>query len=134
MTASLSLERDWINLADIDDIDEVIAGLGEMEQRTKESEGGLVWFFGTSPDLSGLSLAVGVRGELGALHWCDDENAYVPVSGLNPSSKDYNTWGAHHFVVPSSAEVPIEVAYAALREFVATRRRPTCVDWKLDES
>ena len=42
----------------------------------------------------------------------------------------YYLAGLHDTHLPPHAEVPIEIAYQALAEYLTTRERPTCVDWQ----
>jgi hypothetical protein len=46
------------------------------------SYSGRVWFLITEPDVEAPCLVVGVRGEVGALEWIDDER-FVPANGMN---------------------------------------------------
>lgn len=130
MTASLARSRDAIALSDVVDVDGLVDELVELDRRGDGSEAGFVWSFGPRGEFDDIGLTVGVRGEIGAITWYDDEHAYVPESGLNTAHVDYFTWHGHHFPQDPGAEVPVEVAFTALREYIATGERPTCVNWR----
>lgn len=89
---------------------------------------GRVWFLVTEPDVEAPCLVVGVRGEVGALEWIDDERL-VPADGLNPQWSPYYTVHLHDNSMPPSAELPLETVLAAAEEYVRTGQRPTCVEW-----
>ncbi|GAA3026974.1 Immunity protein Imm1 [Actinokineospora globicatena] len=93
-----------------------------------------VWTVSAGPtDLlsaESVSLEVGVRGHLGALLWVSYDQRLVPKDGTNSDWQTYHLAGLHDMHLPPHAEVPIEVAYQALAEFLVTRARPTCVEWQ----
>lgn len=87
-----------------------------------------------SPEEDVPSLAVGMRRDRGALLWCEQDDKFVPVTGTNSGHADYFTWDSHHFCFSPGGEEPIDVVHEAVREYVRTTQRPTCVEWQLDES
>jgi len=95
------------------------------------AEVGRVWLLraGATDDLP--ALAVGMRGELGALEWIDtaDNSRFVPADGLNPDWADYFLWGGLDQGMPPRAELPVQRVLEAVSEFARTCRRPTSVDW-----
>lgn len=76
------------------------------------------------------SLTVGVRNEVGALVWTDEDGDHVPVGGTNAEWLEYFLGGSHGTSIPPGAEVDVETVHAALGEFLRTRARPTCVRWR----
>ncbi len=92
------------------------------------SSSGRVWFLVTKLDVEAPCLVVGVRGEVGALEWIDDER-FVPANGVNPEWATYYTVHLHDNSMPPHAELPLADVLAAAEEYVRTGRRPTCVEW-----
>jgi hypothetical protein len=93
--------------------------------------GGFVWLFrlGTSDD--DPALAVGVRGEIGALAWYAGDDELVPVDGLNEHEADcYWTWFGHESPMPPHSELSIALVYQVIEEWVSTHRRPRCLRWR----
>ncbi|ONI87981.1 hypothetical protein ALI22I_19705 [Saccharothrix sp. ALI-22-I] len=92
---------------------------------------GRAWLLraGVEDDLP--TLAVGMRGEVGALEWIDHAGGgrFVPVDGLNPDWAEYFLWGGIDQGMPPRAELPVQRVLEAVSEFVRTGRRPTSVDW-----
>ncbi len=127
ITALTSLAaRDEIEIAAIrqpGDLPTVLATVNDQ----RGSSSGRVWFLVTEPDVEAPCLVVGVRGELGALEWIDDER-FVPANGVNPGWVTYYTAHLHDNSMPPRAELPLADVLAA-EEYVRTGRRPTCVDW-----
>ncbi len=126
ITALTSLAaRDEIEIAAIrqpGDLTTVLATANDQ----RGSSSGRVWFLVT--ELEAPCLVVGVRGELGALEWIDDER-FVPSNGVNPEWVTYYTVHLHDNSMPPRAELPLADVLAAAEEYVRTRRRPTCVEW-----
>lgn len=75
-------------------------------------------------------LAVGLRGEVGALMWDLGTSALVPVEGRNTTDADYFLGNRDHSPFPPGTELPAEQVLAAVDEYVRTRQRPTCVEWQ----
>ena len=92
-----------------------------------------MWSVRIAEDVTVPQLIFGVRDDRGGLLWCEQESGHVPANGINADWADYFSWPGDHFSMPPGAEIPVDLAYAALREFALTRMRPTCVEWKLDE-
>jgi immunity protein Imm1 of predicted polymorphic toxin system len=92
------------------------------------SSSGRVWFLISEPDVEAPCLVVGVRGEVGAREWIDDER-FVPANGVNPEWTTYYTVHLHDNSMPPHAELPLAEVLVAAEEYVRTGRRPTCVDW-----
>lgn len=91
--------------------------------------GGCVWLFQLGDGSGDPCLAVGVRGDVGALTWYAKPGRFVPTNGMNNEYVDYWTWCGHESPMWPRAEVPVEQAYAALEELIRTHQRPTCVEW-----
>lgn len=73
-------------------------------------------------------LRAGLNEDRGALTWWDGRTAYHPAHGSNTEDVDYWVAG-HHTPFPSGVEVPAPDVMAAVREFLTTGQRPTCVEW-----
>lgn len=74
------------------------------------------------------SLLAGLSQEVGALSWWDGQRGYHPVNSSNAQPVDY--WMAgHHTQLRNGTEVPAADVLAAVREFLTTGRRPTCIEW-----
>uniref|UniRef100_UPI00047552A7 Imm1 family immunity protein n=2 Tax=Actinokineospora enzanensis TaxID=155975 RepID=UPI00047552A7 len=54
----------------------------------------------------------------------------VPTIGTNSDWVTYHFGGAEETGLPPFSEVPIDTVYQVLTEFIVTRTRPTCVDWR----
>ncbi|GLZ38336.1 Imm1 family immunity protein [Actinokineospora sp. NBRC 105648] len=77
-----------------------------------------------------VMFVVGVNNAVGVLHWDAARRGDVPKTGTNPEWIGYFLAGSHESPVPPHAEVPIDLVYQALAEFLTTRTRPTCVQWQ----
>jgi len=76
------------------------------------------------------TLAVGLRGEVGALEWVDATGGRsVPLDGLNTDWVDYFLWGGIDQGMPAHTELPVQRVLQAVSEFIRTHRQPTCVNW-----
>jgi hypothetical protein len=78
-------------------------------------------------------LQAGLAGHRGALIWVEDGRTFIPSGGLRRLRNDrdwdpYFDWSGTPCSVRGAASVPVELVFAAVREVVATRRRPTVVD------
>jgi hypothetical protein len=81
-------------------------------------------------DPQGAALAIGVFNEHGALNWVTNSANLVPSNGQNTDWVRYHLAGIHDTYLPPAAEVPIDVVYQVLAEFISTRALPTCVIWQ----
>ncbi|GAA3024344.1 Imm1 family immunity protein [Actinokineospora globicatena] len=79
-------------------------------------------------------LTFGVYNEVGAVRWDEGEDEYLPVGGSNSEWVAYWLAGSHESYMQPHTEVPVETALRAVAEFLETRRRPTCVEWRKGES
>ncbi|MGQ0716090.1 MAG: Imm1 family immunity protein [Pseudonocardiales bacterium] len=130
ITALTSLAtHDEIEIAAIRQPGDLTAVLATANDQ-RGSSSGRVWFLVTELDVEVPCLVVGVRGELGALEWIDDER-FVPANGVNPELVTYYTAHLHDNSMPPRAELPLADVFAAAEEYVRTSRRPTCVEWIL---
>jgi hypothetical protein len=78
-------------------------------------------------------LQAGVAGTRGALIWVEHEQTFIPTRGVcrlrdQHDWDPYLDWSGTPCSVRGAASVPVELVFAAVREVVATRRRPTIVD------
>lgn len=138
--AWLQLRHTDVLISPHDRAEELIDGLEQWNAIDNgHPDRGFTWTFTHCPcDLywHGPMLDVGVRGDMGALMWLPDSSEIesyrdarqLPASGSNHDHVDYFAQG-HHFVMPPGSEVPLPLAYDALREFVHTGQRPTCIEW-----
>jgi hypothetical protein len=82
-------------------------------------------------------MAVGLRGEMGFLHWYDDPEIYQVPLGTeyrDGPEQDYFYAGVHHGpALGPGEEIPAAYVYEAAAQFVATGQRPTCIEW-MDEA
>ncbi|MGP4016850.1 Imm1 family immunity protein [Saccharopolyspora sp. 5N708] len=123
------LDNGEVHLSASTDVDQLVRGLSEHDQRREKPECGVAWFFQHEPGEDASALALGVRGEIGALMWFDATSALIPADGTNTEYVDYFTAGGHTMVMTPGAELPITRVLEALREFAHTRQRPTCIEW-----
>ena len=80
-----------------------------------------------------VCLDAGFAGPRGALIWFDREGTFIPASGKHRLRDErdwlpYYDWSGTECGVRGAASVPVEQVFAAVREVVSTRRRPTVVD------
>jgi len=71
-------------------------------------------------------VAVAVHGGFGYLTYADPEHDYSTLRGEAGSPE----LRSEYVDYPAGAGVPVEVLAAALKDFLATARRPTCVEWQ----
>jgi Immunity protein Imm1 len=132
MTAKILLQGS-ILVQDIPADVDLVAAIRELN----EVDPGFPWMWSidydtlgiTDPD--GISFGVGVRGEIGALHWATNRgDSLVPLYGLNDEPVHYQLAGLHDSPMPVGSELPIDQVYEALSEFLTTRQLPTCLEWQ----
>jgi immunity protein Imm1 of predicted polymorphic toxin system len=112
------------------DVEQLVNGLAEHDQRRHKPDCGVAWFFQHEPGSEDApTLALGVRGDTGALMWFDAASALVPADGTNTEHVDYFTAEGHVMVMSPGAELPVAQVQQALREFARTQQRPTCINW-----
>ncbi|WP_285506488.1 Imm1 family immunity protein [Actinokineospora sp. NBRC 105648] len=75
-------------------------------------------------------LTFGINNSVGILRWNDHSGRYVPALGKNTEWLSYYLAGFHESGVPPYAEVPVEIVYSTLTEFLDTRMKPTRVEWR----
>ncbi|GAA2969401.1 Imm1 family immunity protein [Actinokineospora diospyrosa] len=123
------LRHAWLHVDQLPAHFDLVAALREVKFDIPS-----VWVIATgSTDFTSgehAELGVGVNGDIGALDWIAGEQRLVPLVGTNAGWKTYYLAGLDETPVPPHAEVPIEVAYQALAEFLTTRARPTCIEWQ----
>jgi hypothetical protein len=124
---TLLAARDEIEITAIRQPGDLVRALTTANDQ-RGSSSGRAWFLVTESDVEAPCLVVGVRGEVGALEWIDDER-FVPANGLNPQWSAYYTVHLHDNSMPPSAELPLATVLAAAEEYVRTGQRPTCVEW-----
>ncbi|WP_181043655.1 Imm1 family immunity protein [Actinokineospora auranticolor] len=59
--------------------------------------------------------------------------AYVPTIGVGDEWTSAYLAGLHESPAQPGSDVPVEVVYQAVGEYLATRARPTCVEWRREE-
>lgn len=123
--ASELLTDGGIDVRDLPDGFDVIGTLRQANaQRPKQA-----WtFYLDVEDRRAPTLSVGIDGTRGVLTWWDGSTSWRPAHGANTEPVDY--WRAgHHSQVRAGHEIPADDVLSALREFLATRNRPACVEW-----
>jgi hypothetical protein len=134
-TTELSMtDHVQLDVTPYDDAAPVVAALRNAYAQSTTPDAAFVWFFQLGAGEWAPTLAVGIRGEIGALTWYQGNEGFVPADGSNQEDVDYWMWSGHEAPMPPQSEVPISVVYAALEELVRTHERPTCVDWQRDLS
>lgn len=130
MTESLTI-RDWLteegglDLSTGADPDDVAR---RMQQLAADGPAQLWAFYVDMTKRDSPVLEAGLSGEVGALHWGGHEGHYYPAAGSNVEPMDY--WRAgHHTQMPRGTEISAADVLAAVREFLSTGKRPTCVEW-----
>lgn len=78
-------------------------------------------------------LDAGIAGLRGVLIWVERERTFIPAAGRHRLRDEhdwlsYVDWSGVPCSVRGAASVPVEQVFAAVREIVATRRRPTVID------
>lgn len=78
-------------------------------------------------------LEAGFAGPRGVLIWADRSGKSIPASGKHRLRDEhdwlpYFDWSGTECGVRGAASVPVEQVFAAVREVVSTRRRPTVVE------
>ncbi|HEX4220787.1 MAG TPA: Imm1 family immunity protein [Pseudonocardiaceae bacterium] len=122
---------DQLGISPYRDPAQILALLREANQDCADYQaGGFVWLFRLCDSFGDPCLAVGIRGEVGALVWYAKPGMFVPVNGTNRDYADYWTWFGHEAPMRPGSEVPIDQVYAALDELIRTQQRPTCVQWR----
>ncbi|HEY3754356.1 MAG TPA: Imm1 family immunity protein [Pseudonocardiaceae bacterium] len=124
------------SLADQVEID--ISAIGQPEDigrlltdanAARSSASGRVWFLFDGAGMDAPCLAVGVRGEVGALEWIADQRL-VPAHGRNAEWASYYTADVHDNAMPPHSELPLAEVIATAAEFVRTCRRPDTIEWQ----
>lgn len=107
--------------------------LAEANGRRRGSAG-QVWFLIDSTSAE-TCLVVGVRGELGALEWIDDQHRrHRPAHGTNVQPAPYFTVDQDDNSMPAGSEISLSEALVAAEEFVRTGSRPTVLQWAADQA
>ncbi|ONI84026.1 hypothetical protein ALI22I_35290 [Saccharothrix sp. ALI-22-I] len=71
-------------------------------------------------------VAAAIHNGYGYLTYADPDHDYSTLKG-EPSSPEYRS---EYVDYPAGAGVPVEALAAALKDFLATAKRPTGVDWQ----
>jgi hypothetical protein len=90
--------------------------------------------FGDWGRCASVWLDAGFAGARGALIWNEDERTFIPAESAHRLSNGhdwlpYYDWAGVECSVRGAASVPVEQAFEAVQEVVATRRRPESIDW-----
>lgn len=121
MTTAELLDDGGMILSEVTDVDEVIALL----QKANHDRPRQLWeFYTDGVSVHAPSLGVGLDGERGVLFW----PGYRPADGSNREPVDY-WWAGHHSPIEAGHEVSARQVFNALREFLTTGKRPTCIEW-----
>ncbi|MGQ0841532.1 Imm1 family immunity protein [Actinokineospora sp.] len=96
---------------------------------------GIPWMWGISAgpqdtfSLDRVRLNFGVHNDIGAVKWADSTTSLVPAIGTNTAWRTYHPAGIHDTAVPPRAEVPVEIVFDVLAEFLRTRTLPKTIEW-----
>ncbi|MFD1150160.1 Imm1 family immunity protein [Saccharothrix hoggarensis] len=71
-------------------------------------------------------VAAAIHAGFGYLTYADPDHDYSTLQG-DPASPEYRS---EYVDYPAGAGVPVGVLAAALKDFLATAQRPTCVEWQ----
>lgn len=71
-------------------------------------------------------VAAAVHAGYGYLTYADPDHDYAPLQG-EPDSPAHHT---EYVDYPAGSGVPVELLATALKDFLATARRPECVAWQ----
>jgi hypothetical protein len=71
-------------------------------------------------------VTAGVWKGFGYLSYTDPENEYSMLAGDDKSPM----YASDYVEYPAGSGVPVEILAAALKEFLVTAKRPTCVEWR----
>jgi len=79
-------------------------------------------------------LNAGTAGPTGALRWVDRSGEFIPAVGSrrlfsHEQRVPYFDWSGTACGVHVALQVPIDSVFAAVAELLASRRRPTCLQW-----
>jgi len=82
-----------------------------------------------------LRLSVQPASDLAALNYMDHDDPLLPIANSYSPKRplpdvDLIFNGATGSVFPRAAAIPIADARAALNEWLTTRKRPTCIEWR----
>jgi hypothetical protein len=126
---------DEMTVSTPEDVDTLLARLAEpgagpavIEHQDRElitDTEGLLGAPGTT-EIPDHDVAAAVDQGYGYLTYADPEHDYSTLRG-EPSSPEYRS---EYVDYPPGAGVPVDLLAAALKEFLATAKRPTCVDWQ----
>ncbi|PPK65965.1 immunity protein Imm1 of predicted polymorphic toxin system [Actinokineospora auranticolor] len=79
------------------------------------------------------SMMFGVNNDRGILAWRQGWEASVPTIGVGTEWTTVYLGGMYDSSAQPGSDVPIEIVYQAVEEYLATRERPTCVEWRRGE-
>ncbi|TCO64994.1 Imm1 family immunity protein [Actinocrispum wychmicini] len=82
-----------------------------------------------------LRISVSPSTGLAALNYMDHDDPHMPIANsYNPNrplpAVDLVFNGSTGAVFPRTAAIPIPAARTALLEWLETRKRPTCIEWR----
>jgi hypothetical protein len=82
-----------------------------------------------------LRISVRPTAQLAALNYMDNDDPHMPIANsYNPNRPvpaiDLIFNGTTGAVFPRTALIPISDAREALHEWLETRKRPTCIEWR----
>ena len=95
--------------------------------------GGRFWRLTVGSDAR-EDLRVGVRGAVGSLVWSTPQESYVPTVGINEDFANYRDVKGYEAPRPPRSEVPINLVFATIAEYYASRRQPVTVQWMAEPS
>lgn len=125
MPASVQLVDEVLTINHADWETTLLVGDGEFH-RSKEE--------GPFPNHQ-LRISVRPSANVAAINYMDHDDTRMPIANsYNPRRPlpevDLIFNGHTQSVFPRTAAIPIENARAALHEWLETRKRPTCIEWR----
>lgn len=118
-------------------IRELVDELKSAAQANGEPMPTVWWLTADDDDTSCPLLVLGIRGDVGFLRWYDDPDVNQVPMGTEyrdgPAHDYFRSGTDHAAVVGPGEELPAVHVYEAAVQFVATGKRPTCVEW-MDEA
>lgn len=128
MTRTLTREPSY-DVTTISDAGPLIEMMHAVDTERAAPDAGVVWWLYSSDD-SEHELIVGVRDDRGCITWSEPTRSLVPHYGLNAEPVEYFTLDGHLYVQEPGSEVPVDVMWEAVREYIKTGERPTCLEWR----
>jgi hypothetical protein len=97
---------------------------------TDQGSGTVWWLMSSTDDETYPILVLGVRGDVGFLHWhAGPHEMYAPAGVEYHDGGQTYFHGSYNHDATNGEEIPVHHVIAAAAQFAATGRRPTCLQW-----